>query len=66
MNAKHIEGGVELSTPVSRSRSCDSFLQVKISHWLMHGDLEMLMDILKLKALPSTCLAFTCVWQTMK
>ena len=27
----------------------------------MHGDPEMLMDILKLKALPSICLAFTYV-----
>ena len=26
----------------------------------MHGDLEMLMGILNLKALPSICLAFTC------
>ncbi len=75
MNAKHTEGGLELSMLVylfQGAGSCDSFLQhvthktqaahllVKIIHWLMHGDLEMLVGILKLLALPSICLATTC------
>ncbi len=35
---------------------------VRVSHWLMHGELKMLMGILKLKALPSICLVFISVF----
>ncbi len=66
---------LNLVYPFQGAGTCDSFLHnvpdcvlVKISHWLMHGDLEMLMGILKLKAFPSICLAFTCAlwlpWQS--
>ncbi len=59
--------------PFQGAGSRDSFLQhvthkiqaadllVKIFHWLMHGDLKMLVGILKLLALPSICLETTCV-----
>ncbi len=62
----------KLLYPFQGARSCDSFLQhvthkaqtahllVKIIHWLMHGDLKMLVGFLKLLALPSICLATTC------
>ena len=64
---------LNLVYPFQGAGSCDSFLQhvthktqaahllVKIIHWLMHGDLEMLVGILKLLALPSICSATTCV-----
>ncbi len=58
--------------PFQGAGSCDIFLQhvthkihhahllVKISHWLMHGDLEMPVGFLKLLALPIICLTITC------
>ena len=64
--------------PFQGAGSCDSFLQhvthktqaahllVRIIHWLMHGDLKMLVGILELLALPSICLATTCVYRIDK
>ncbi len=64
---------LNLVYPFQGADSCDVFLQhvthktqaahllVKVIHWLMHGDLEMLVGFLKLMSLPSICLTTTCV-----